>query len=166
MKYELRQLSISDGRDIYEMLKEIPYDENGYINSVNGKSFDEYKLWLISDDEKSKSIGLESWMVPSNTYWLYVDDYPVGVAKLRHYLTDQLREEGGNVGYAVRPGERGKGYGTILLKMVLEEAKKLHIDKVLITVRNYNTASIQVALNNHGYIEKVSDERHYIWIDC
>jgi predicted acetyltransferase len=166
MEYELRQLSINEGIDIYEMLQEIPYDENGFQNSSHGRSFQEFQSWLILDDEISKAIGLESWMVPSTTYWLYVDGHPVGMAKLRHSLTDKLREEGGNIGYAVRPGERGKGYGTILLKLVLEKAKKLEIDKVLITVRNDNTASIKVALKNGGYVEKISDIRHYIWIDC
>jgi hypothetical protein len=50
MNIELKKLSISDDMDIYEMLQEIPKDENGFINTVNGKSFEEYKEWLNSSD--------------------------------------------------------------------------------------------------------------------
>ena len=54
MNYELRKLTISDDVDIYEMLQEIPKDENGFINSTNGRTFEEYKQWLIRSDAVSK----------------------------------------------------------------------------------------------------------------
>lgn len=166
MNYELRKLTISDDMDIYEMLQEIPKDENGFINSSNGRTFEEYKQWLIRSDAISKAEGLEDWMVPATTYWLYVDGRPVGFGKLRHFLTDKLREEGGHAGYAIRPSERNKGYGTILLKMIIEEAGKMNIGKILLTIRINNTNSIKVALNNNGKIERSNEVRHYIWIDC
>lgn len=166
MNYELRKLTISDDMDIYEMLQEIPKDENGFINSINGRTFEEFKQWLIHSDSLSKAKGLEDWKVPTNVYWLYVDGYPVGLGKLRHFLTYRLREEGGHVGYAIRPSQRNKGYGTILLKMIIEEAKKMNIDKILLTIRNDNANSIKVALNNNGKVERTNEERHYIWIDC
>lgn len=166
MNYELRKLTISNDMDIYEMLQEIPKNENGAVNPINGKTFEEYKQWLIRSDSLSKAKGLVGWKVPTNVYWLYVDGYPVGFGKLRHFLTDKLREEGGHVGYAIRPSQCNKGYGTILLKMIIEEAKKMNIDKILLTIRNDNTSSIKVALNNNGKVERINEERHYIWIDC
>jgi predicted acetyltransferase len=166
MNFELKKLTVSDGMDIYEMLQEIPKDENGFINSAKGKSFEEYKEWLIHNDKMSRGVGLEDWQVASSTYWLYVDGHPVGFGKLRHALTDKLLVEGGNAGYAIRQSQRNKVYGTILMKMLIEEARKINIDKILLTVRNGNSPSIKVGLNNNGRIEKVNDERHYIWIDC
>jgi len=166
MNYELRKLTIEDNADIYEMLQEIPKEENGFLNAINGKTYDEYKQWLLRSDAVSNAIGLEDWMVPQNTYWLYVDGYPVGFGKLRHRLTDKLRAEGGHAGYTIRPSQRGKGYGTLLLQLLLPEAQKLNIDKILLTIKNYNLASIRVALKNRGSIEKITEERHYIWILC
>jgi predicted acetyltransferase len=166
MNFELKKLAISDDMDIYEMLQEIPKDENGFINTVNGMTFEEYKQWLIRSDAMSKGIGLEDWQVPSSSYWLFVNGHPVGKGNIRHFLTDKLRAEGGHVGYAIRPSEQNKGYGTVLLKMIIEEARKVNIEKVLLTVRNNNINSIKVTLNNSGKIEKVNEERHYIWIDC
>jgi predicted acetyltransferase len=166
MNFELKKLTINDGMDIYEMLQEIPKNENGFINSVNGKTFEEYKEWLVTSDNSSKSIGLEDWQVPTSIYWLYVDGEPVGFGKLRHFLTDKLREEGGHAGYAIRNSKSNNGYGTILLRMLAEEAKKMNIDRILLTIRSSNAASVKVALNNNGKIERANEERHYFWIDC
>ena len=164
MTAELRKLSIDDGMDIYDMLQEIPKDENGFINGCHGCSYEEYKQWLIRSNNMANGIGLEDWMVPQNTYWLYVDGKPVGMGKLRHRLTEKLKEDGGHIGYAISPTNRGHGYGKLLLKLLVEEAKKMGIGRILVTIQNDNKASLQVALANGGEIEKVNDIRHYIWI--
>lgn len=167
MKYELRQLSAQDGRDIYDMLQKLPAHENGYSNSVNGMSFEEYKAWLKAQELSSKRTELEDgWKVPQSTFWLYVDGKPVGRGDIRHFLTEKLLQEGGSIGYAIVPGERRKGYGTVLLRELIKECRRLSIARALITVRNENTASIKVALSNGGKIERTSDTRHYIWVDC
>jgi predicted acetyltransferase len=166
MLVELRQLSVLDGMDIYDMLQELPKEENGFLNSCHGLSYSEYREWLVKSDNTSKGVGLADWMVASTTYWLYVDGVPVGVGKLRHRLTDRLREEGGHGGYAIRPSQRGKGYGKQLLALLIGEAHVMGIGRLLLTVQNRNTPSIRVALGNGGIIEKVNEQRHYIWIDC
>lgn len=164
---ELRPLSACDGEDIYEMLQEIPADENGYVNGVHGMSYEEYKSWLIREEANAKKTGIEDgWKVPQSTYWLYADGKPVGQGKVRHFLTDALREAGGNIGYAVRPSERGKGYGTILLRKLMLEAANMGICRALVTVHNGNEASVRVALKNGGELEKVNETRHYIWVEC
>lgn len=167
MNIVLVKLSANDGDDIYQMLQEIPKDENGYLNSVNGKSFDEYREWLIENNSLSKSEKIiDGWKVPSSTYWLYADGKPVGVGKIRHFLTDKLRDEGGHIGYAISPSERNKGFGTILLKQLLNEASKIGIMNVLLTIKNENAYSIKVALANGGIVEKRNDIRCYVWIEC
>lgn len=166
MNLELRKLSINDGIDVYQMLQEIPKEENGITNAVNGKTGEEFNQWLIHNDNASKGKALEEWMVPTNYYWLFAEGKPVGFGKLHHYLTSELREAGGHIVYAIRPSERNKGYGTNLLRMMIEEANKMSIDKVLLTVRNSNSHSIKVALKNRGRVEKTDEEKHFIWIDC
>ena len=165
MRIELRPLTPEDGPDIYDMLQEMPSDENGFMNGVRGKTYEEYRAWLEKCDRMARGEGLEDRMVPQDVYWLYIDGIPVGMGKLRHCLTDKLREEGGHIGYAIRPSQRGKGYGRLLLRLLLEPARALGIGRVLITVRNHNAASVRVSLANGGVIERVGAERHYIWID-
>ena len=164
---DFKCLSESDGRDIYDMLQEIPASENGFVNNINGQSYIDYKEWLVGCENLSKGINLEDWMVPQNVYWLYSDEgEPVGFGKLRHRLTEKLLVEGGHAGYAIRPSYRNCGFGKLLLKQLIVEARHIGIAKLLLTVQNHNIASIKVAMANGGVIEKINEERHYIWIDC
>lgn len=166
MNCELKKLSPDDGRDIYDMLQKIPKEENGFTNGNNGITYEEFKKWLIKSDNMSNGIGLEEWMVPQSIYWLYIDGEPVGMGKLRHYLTDKLRTEGGHIGYSIHPDFRNKGYGKILLKMLIDCAKDIDIDKLLLMIHNHNVASIKTALANNGIIEKTDIKCHFIWIEC
>jgi len=163
---EIRKLSVNDGREFYNMLQEIPANENGFINSVAGKSYEEYKVWLKASEENAEKKEIEDgWKVPQTTFWFLEDGKPVGFGKVRHFLTEKLLEEGGNVGYGIRPDARNKGLGKQFVGLLKEECKKLGMEKMLLTIRKTNVASRQVALANGGRIEKENEERYYIWID-
>lgn len=163
---ELKRLSTEDGLDIYNMLQEIPREENGLLNKANGLSFDEYKEWLIAKHRESEQEGIvDGWKVPSTTYWLFADGVPVGFGSVRHFLTDALRQAGGNIGYGIAPQYRGKGYGNEILRLLLNEAYKLGIEKALVTIHLDNKASLAVALANGGTITGRTDERVLIWIE-
>jgi predicted acetyltransferase len=89
--------------------------------------------------------------------------------KIHHIIIkngNRLKEQGGHVGYAIRPSERNKGYGTTLLKLMIKEAMNFNIDRLLLTIRNDNPSSLKVAQRNNGSIERINEERHYIWINC
>lgn len=165
MALSVRPLSASDGQDIYQMLQEIPEDENGFTNPLHGSAYTLYRAWLIREEESSRSTQIEDgWRVPQTTYWLYADGVPVGMARLRHMLTDKLLQNGGSIGYCIRPGYRGRGYGKALLEGVLREAWNMGLDRVLITVHSGNTPSIRTALANGGAVEAIRNGMHYIWI--
>lgn len=162
---ELRKLSLDDGEDIYEMIQEIPESENGYQNNAKGKTFDEFKLFIKKRYEESLATELvDGWKVPSTKYWLYVDGKPVGMGDIRHFLTPALREAGGNIGYSIRPSERGKGYGFKLLELLLSECAKMGMEKVLITIKQSNSPSIRVAEKNGGLRAGENEERIFFWV--
>ena len=164
--FELKKLSINDGMDIYNLLQEMPKEENGLINKANGLSFEEFQAWLKAKQIESEQEGLiDGWKVPSTTFWLYVDGVPVGFGNLRHFLTEALSKAGGNIGYGIAPEFRGKGYGNILLKLLLQEARKIGLEKVLVTIHLDNIPSQKVALANGGVISEKTEERYLIWID-
>lgn len=165
MNLKIKKLTPDDGEDIYNMLLEMPADENGFLNPVCGKSYEEYKEWLVKAYNGSLQEGIvDGWKVPETMFWLYEDDKPVGFGKIRHFLTDRLLENGGNIGYSIRPCERKRGLGTSFVGELIEESRKIGVERLLFTIKNYNTPSIKVALANGGLIEKVTDERHYISI--
>lgn len=91
----------------------------------------------------------------STTSYFVIDenDRLVGAASLRHYLTVKGLNTWGHIGYGVRPSERRKGYGTEILRLVLEEAKKKKLYKVLIGAHKSNIASCKVIENCNGIFD-------------
>ena len=107
---------------------------------------------------------VDGWKVPATTFWLYEDGRPVGCGSVRHFLTDKLLEQGGNIGYSIRPSDRNRGLGKVLLSLLINESGKMGIDRLLLTIQNGNLPSLHVALANGGKIEKTTEERSYVWI--
>lgn len=162
----IRPLTPLDGREVYEMLQEMPAEENGFVNSAHGKSWEAFQAWLAACDRSARQQGLvDGWKVPTSTFWLYEDGRPVGFGKVRHMLTDALRAHGGHAGYAIRPTARGRGLGGAFVALLREEARKLGVPRLLLTVQNRNVPSIRAALRAGAWIERITDERHYLWIE-
>ncbi|MSU56299.1 MAG: GNAT family N-acetyltransferase [Candidatus Taylorbacteria bacterium] len=91
--------------------------------------------------------------VPHTTYWLVEGERFIGGVNIRHRLTDHLREIGGHIGYAIRPSERGKGYGNKILELALPKAKELGIIQVRITCNEDNIASRKIIEKNGGVFD-------------
>lgn len=166
MCFVIKKASIEDGKDIFDMLQKMPKEENGFMNSVNGKSYSEYMEWLQKVTYSSHQTEIiDGWKVPETTYWLYENEIPVGYGKLRHFLTEKLLAEGGNIAYSIVPYARNRGLGKKFVSMLITEAKNISIEKLLFTIQNNNAPSIHTALSNGGNIERITDKRHYIWIN-
>ena len=93
--------------------------------------------------------------VPDSVFFLLDEERGrlIGAANIRHYLNDELLKEGGHIGDGIRPTERGKGYGTELVRLALIECKKLGIDRVLMTCDKSNIASAKTIVKNGGVLE-------------
>ena len=164
---ELKQLTIHDGIDIYNLLQDIPVEENGYHNNVNGLTYCEFKEWLEKRDNYAKQSGLlDGWRVPETTFYLYVDNIPVGIGSIRHFLTDALREVGGHIGYSISPKYRCIGYGKEILKRLIIEARKMEIKDILITTNLDNYAYQKVIIDNGGKeTDRSSEHVHFLVYD-
>jgi predicted acetyltransferase len=105
-------------------------------------------------EQYSQGIGLQSGFVPHSTFWLIDDDKNLlGVSNLRHELTPSLELIGGHIGFGVRPSQRGKGLGSRLMAMTLLEAKRLGMDRLLLTCDRQNRASARVIEKNGGVLD-------------
>lgn len=164
MKVELRECSLEDGNDILEMLQEIGPGENGFMNDGYNLSPVGFRDFLFKNIKESRGMDLLIPHVPSTRYWLYVEDRPAGYGKLRHYLSPSLRRIGGHIGYCIRPSERGKGYGKLLLAEILKKAAEKNIPRALITCFETNKASRGVAEHNGGMLDRIEGGECYYWI--
>lgn len=57
------------------------------------------------------------------------------------------------INYKIRKSERGKGYGNIILKLGLDEAKKLGFEKIRINCDDNNIFSKKVIISNGGIVD-------------
>lgn len=163
----LRPLSPDDGPDVYALLQSIPAEENGLMNAAHGMDFEQYRAWLRAQYESARQVGLrDGYKVPQTTYWLVADGRPVGLGRLRHFLTAALREDGGNLAYAVAPAERGKGYGKAILRGLIAEAGRLGLDRALLVIHEDNAPSLRTALSCGGRVARTENGRHYVWAAC
>ena len=141
-------------REAYiEYAREFQAAEEDYIHGSGLKLTDDFGQFLQTLRDHSKGINLPEGWVPGSTYWLVREGRVLGVSNLRHDLTEFLRHEGGHIGYSVRPTERSKGYATLMVKLVLEKARALGLERVLITCDKDNVASARVIQKNGGELD-------------
>ncbi len=124
-------------KEYFDMYKEALIDFNAYVKKLN---------------ENIK--GCDGW-VPTYTFWLInMNNEILGVVRIRPSLNHEyVRKFAGNIGYDISPLSRKKGYGIALLKLALEKAKVINLNKVLITCDDDNVASKKIIENNGGIFE-------------
>jgi len=89
-------------------------------------------------------------------FWLLRGDRIVASSRLRHELIPVLLLDGGNIGYEVRPSERRRSVGRELLRLTLDEARRIGLRRVLLTTEPINLGSIGVILANGGVFTDTS----------
>lgn len=94
--------------------------------------------------------GSESGRVPKTQLWAIAGAELVGRIGIFHRLTEQLRRDGGHIGYDTVPSWRGRGVATAMLREGLAVARGLGLNEVLLTCDEGNAASIAVIEKNGG----------------
>lgn len=141
------------------MAEEFKAEGRDTIDGIGSIETDDFDASVQRAKDHVCGIGLPEGWVPFNTYWLVCKNRIIGTCELRHRLTEALRKCGGHSGYSVRPSERRKGYGTGMLGLVLQKAKALGIERVLVTCSDDNIASARVIEKNGGKLaDKIPSE--------
>lgn len=121
------------------------------VHYHDSDKFEEWKDTIFQRyDDNANGINLPEGYVPMTTYWLVDSKNYIGSGRIRHCLSESLKKYGGHIGYFIRKKYWGKGYGTLQLKLLLEKAKELGIEKVLVTCDVDNIASSRVMEKNSG----------------
>lgn len=145
---------IKPSKEFFNQLKELKQDFiNNNESRIQGSgSLDKYENldeWLKSINEIEQ--GLNSKLVPTTYYLILSDDEVVGTISIRYYLTKDLEEFGGHVGYSIKPSSRRKGFATEALRLILDLYKDKY-DEILIMCEDDNIASNKTILANGGIL--------------
>ncbi len=138
---------------------------------AEGYTFEEAleKCLSMEREEYAKEIG----SCQSKTF-LFIrenDDKIIGVLNVRWNLPEEMRQFVGNIGYGIRPTERKKGYNKINLYLGLIEAKKIGLEKVMLSCDATNMGSLKTMQALGGVLEKTEVDPYdgiltsVYWID-
>lgn len=86
------------------------------------------------------------------------DNRLVGFIELRHSIdSTDLSEWAGHIGYSVRPSDRRRGHAKEMLRQVLDRARELGMDRLLLCCDEDNIASERTILANGGKFERMTE---------
>jgi predicted acetyltransferase len=122
----------------------------------------DFQLYLEDLQDQTGSLYVpgigEVPKVPFTIHWLVLDQTFIAELSFRHELNEWLLLSGGHIGYGVRPSWQRHGFGRRLLELGLEEARRVGLDRVLITAHACNIGSRRVIEANGGVLENVVDD--------
>ena len=154
MKMQLIEPSKIDKNEFNDFINEFKIANERLVPySINQKDmvFQTY-IEMLTDEALGKGIP-ENW-VPASTYFLVDEKQKIhGAVNIRHRLTDNLRIEGGHIGYGIRPSVRKQGYGTKILELALDRIQTLNVNKVLVTCDKDNAGSARIIQKNGGELD-------------
>ena len=105
-----------------------------------------------------------SHFVPCTYLWIVEGDTYLGSIAFRHELTDVLLEQGGHIGYSIRPSARRQGHASTALRQVLELAAEMGHERVLVTCDEDNAASRAVIEGAGGAYEDSRVGKRRYWV--
>lgn len=124
---------------------------NDYIKNndqeYNYKTLEEVRK-KITSDQNYEAGNIPENRLKSYCYWFMLDNIIIGTSRLRPKLNERFMQVGGNIGYDVSPSYRRNGFGSEILRLTVEEAKKIGMKNILITCDNDNIGSFKVIENN------------------
>lgn len=175
---ELIEATVEYAEQVWQFRQEVlECDDNnesqfaGCLSLDEAASAEEWIRWCQLRTSKA-TCGQTGVDVPSHTYFAVrkSDNKLVGVIDLRHHIKHSiLGTWGGHCGYTVRPSKRGNGYAKEMLRLNIQNAKKLGIGRLLVTCHSDNKASEKTILANGGVFEKTIEvggtEIKRFWID-
>jgi hypothetical protein len=92
---------------------------------------------------------------PASLYDLMEGDIRLGFIQIRHkpsHAPNVPPSFASHIYYEILPEFRGKGHGSEILKLGLLEAKRIITQKVIVTCREYNTASKRIIEKSGGVL--------------
>ncbi|TWT09829.1 GNAT family N-acetyltransferase [Streptococcus sp. sy004] len=163
---ELRRPTLMDCQAVLEMMAEFTQQKSASDGGFWPQEDFNYSDWLQSNLAAEQGLNLPEGFVPAIQFVSFDEaGQALGFLHLRLRLNDALLEQGGHIGYSIRPSQRGQGYAKEQLRLGLKECFSKNIYRVLLTCDVTNEASRRTILACGGVLEDVRQGTERYWID-
>jgi predicted acetyltransferase len=140
MLYRLPRLE--DEPLLFDYVREHHEHGETTITASHGLDFSDYARW-VETIRRNAETGDETY--GKSLMLLCLDgDRLVGLLSVRHDLTRGQSEIIGDIGYGVRPSERGKGYATAMLRHALDICREKGKTSVIVGCYKDNRISANI----------------------
>ncbi|MEV0648606.1 GNAT family N-acetyltransferase [Phytomonospora sp. NPDC050363] len=162
----LEPVATRHGHGYVSMIEECDLGGEGYPWNNAPLACTDFPAFAAELADEAAGIGLPDGVAPQRTFVLVKDGIEVlGEFRLRPVISEPYEEHNGHVGYNMRPSVRGRGYATRGLALLLDEARRLGVPGVLVTVEGDNDASARVIEKNGGRVIRSFEGARSFWID-
>jgi predicted acetyltransferase len=127
-----------------------------------------FAAWVARLAEPDPTTPIEPGEGRCRYRWIVEDDRVLGAVALRYGRNDFVRWAG-HLGYGIRPSARRRGLATWAVYRMLDEARALGLDRLLVVCEVDNVASAKTIERCGGVFEGIRDTGHgpgrRYWID-
>jgi len=148
---ELVKPVVKYGPEYLAMVDEVMQQDGEYPYNNAELAREDFAQFVRELGEEAQGTGLPDGFPPQQVYWLLKDGKQiVGEIRFRPTLIPPYEKYNGHVGYNIRPSQQGKGYATRQLDLLMDEARKLQLAGISMTIEGDNPASVRVIEKNGG----------------
>jgi len=150
---EFAMLSIME--DVFNSYFQTNKTYKDFAESEIRKFFPRY-VEFMNNLKSYKTIEKQGW-VEADSYFICKDGKMIGEIMFRKALTPFLLTNSlGHIGYKIKHSERGKGYCSQALKMLLDKAWGEGYTELMISCNESNVPSARVIEKNGGILNRIN----------
>ena len=111
---------------------------------------------FITNLKKLETIEKKGW-VKADSYFICKDGKMIGEIMFRKRLNPYLLTNSlGHIGYKIKHSERGRGYGSRALKLLLDKAWDEGYTELMVSCNENNIGSSKVIEKNGGILNRIN----------
>ena len=106
---------------------------------------EDFPKYLEILERQSEGVATAEGFNAEQIFWVFDEkEVLIGTCAVRHPVTSEVENTLGHLGGSVRPSYRRKGYGTVVMDLLMNQARKIGLKKAICIVEKTNLASQKI----------------------
>ena len=148
MNIWLKEITLEDGKEYYDILMELSSYKDAYAKPLpdDEMSLEDFEYFKQVRLKMKDASNIPESVMPTSTYWIMNESEPIGYATLKHKIDPN--KPGGHFGCCLIKRYQNKGIGSDIIRDTGNYLKQLGYKKVRLGVDKENPQSYAFWLKN------------------